>query len=94
MKNQDIVKFNKAVLMRYEPSIQEGIFFLYNVDSESFWSGNKDSYNLLKLIDGKTSFYEICKNLTSLYNSNENEIIDSSSLIIEELVEKNFLRIL
>ena len=88
------VKFNKDILMRFGPSVDNGTVFLYNADSDEYWTGNQDAFKILKLIDGKTTLKEIYSKLALLYEISEDEIKQGSLFMINELIEKNYLKAL
>jgi hypothetical protein len=87
-----IVKLNENVLKRYEHNLNNGVLFLYNIESEIFWLGNESSYFLVRLLNGHKKLEEIYSELLPLFEGyNPNDIIQSFDNLIDELLEKKFV---
>lgn len=85
-------KINNTVLMSYEENIQDGVVFLFNASDESSWTGNYNSYEIIRLLNGTNNLEFIINRISSTYpDIPKGDIMDSTLEIIEELKNKNFL---
>lgn len=90
-KKNIVYKLSPSVLSRYEANISKGIIFLYNVDYDSFWTGNFDSYIVIKLIDGKRKRDEIINIISQNYQVDKKDIVYGVQNLIDMLEDKNFI---
>lgn len=90
-KNNVVYKLSPSVLSRFESNINEGTVFLYNADYSFLWTGNFDSYLIIKLIDGKRRFKEIVRMLAKHCQADEKDIIPYTQNLIDVLKEKKFI---
>lgn len=90
-KNGVIYKLSPSVLSRFESNINQGTIFLYNADYNSLWTGNFDSYLIIKLVDGKRRFKEIVRMLSRYCQIDEKDIITGAQNLLEILSEKKFI---
>lgn len=89
-----IVKLANNILKRFEHNIDNGVLFLYNVETEEIWIGNESSNDIIKLIDGKKSLKEIYSSLMSIFKEYEYlEVKESFDAIVNDLINKNFLEV-
>ena len=94
MKNL-ILQINKNILKRYEPNLNEGTVFLFNIESEEVWMGNAAADCILRLIDGTLTLQEIYDMLFPLFEDfSEEELTTSFNGIIQNLLDKGFLMVL
>lgn len=88
------LQFSSNALRRYEQNVQDGTYFLYNIDSKELWTGNEAAFRLLNLINGKTRLKEIYKKSKALFKENGiNVIRDSVDAILIELIDKKIIYI-
>lgn len=88
-----IVKLNKNILRRFEHNINDGVLFLFDVETEKLWIGNSSTNDLVKLIDGEKTLKEIYSKLQSVFEDfSYNELKESFDEIIDELIDKEFLK--
>jgi hypothetical protein len=89
-----VVGLSENILKRYEHNLQDGILFLYNVETQEIWTGNNSSNDLIKLLDKKSTLKEIYTALQPFFEDYGYDVIkDSFDFVIEELIQKNFLEI-
>lgn len=94
LNDASILKLGKKIVKRFEHNMQDGVLFLFDVDTDAIWSGNEASNELIKLVDGKRSLKEIYENLIPLYEGYEySQVKQSFKSIINELISKSFLEI-
>lgn len=92
IQEKSILKLTKNILKRYEHNLNNGILFLYDVETDDIWAGNESSNDLLKFIDGKSTLKEIYLNLLPIFNEYDyDELKDSFDSLLEELIKKGFL---
>ena len=92
LNNKLILELNKNVLKRFEPNLDSGTVFLFNMANETSWSGNAAVDCFLRLLDGKNNLEQIYKYLLEIFEGfSEKQIIDSYDEIIKTLIEKGFL---
>ena len=92
LKNDDILILNKNVLKRFEPNLEDGTLFLFNVQTETYWSGNAAVDCLIRLLDGQNTLQTVYDNLVEIFeNYSKEEIVESFNNIIEILLDKGFL---
>ena len=59
LDNNVVLEINKNVLKRFEPNLNDGTVFLFDIKNEKFWTGNAAVDCLLRLIDGETNLAQI-----------------------------------
>ena len=92
--NNTVLKLGKYVLKRMEHNLNQGTIILFDTNSFDIWFGNASVNDLLKLIDGNTPLTKIYETIFPIYEDYaKEEVVESFNLIIEELLEKNFLEI-
>ena len=92
LNKNTILELNRSVLKRFEPNLGDGTVFLFNVENETFWSGNVAVDCFLRFIDGKLTLGEIYSSLLEIFEDySEEEVIQSYNEIINELIKKEFL---
>lgn len=87
----EILKFHRAVLRHYEPSIHDGTVFLYQSETNTFWIGNQDSFEFLKRIDGISALDDICAKIAQLYEIGSDEAMDKVQTVVATLKAKGIL---
>lgn len=88
------IKIISSVLKRFEADVNGGTVFLYDVNSEEFWSGNVAAYWIITLIDGKNTVGDIYSIASSYYsNLDINDVIKSIDILFCELISKNFVKV-
>lgn len=90
-----ILKLSPYTLKRFEQNLgEDGIMFLYNINTNEPWTGNYSSYCLIKLINGQKTLSEIYKGLLPLFEGYEyDEIKQSFDSLLEDLIDRKFLEI-
>ena len=71
--------------MLYKLDIDKGMYWLFDIEEGTYFDLNEVSHFELSLLDGKTSFAEICKKVISKYNSEDPRVINRD---LKELVDK------
>lgn len=95
LKESTIVKLSQNTLKRYEHNLENGVLFLYNLETEEVWTGNSSSNNLIKFMDGRRTLKEIYLILQPLFEDYEYNVLKKSfDSLISSLLEKNFLEII
>ena len=91
-KNDTILVLNKNVLKRFEPNLEDGTLFLFNVQTEKYWSGNAAVDCLIRMLDGQNTLQTIYDYLFEIFeNYTKEEICESFDNIIKILLEEGFL---
>lgn len=94
-KDTLVLNLNKNVLKRFEPNLNGGTVFLFDMERETFWSGNISVDYLIRLINGKKRLGEIYEELFNIFEDyTQEELINSYNSIIKSLIEKGFLEII
>ena len=89
-----ILKLNANVLVRFELNVNNGTLFLYNVQTQEFWFGNKPAFRILNMLNGKLSVEHICNEYHKIYpNISFINIKSSIVSLLDELLQKNFLEV-
>lgn len=90
-----ILKLSPFTLKRFEQNLgEDGVMFLYNVNTNEPWTGNYSSYCLIKLINGQRSLNEIYRELFPLFDGYEYEDLKQSfDFLLDNLIERKFLEI-
>lgn len=87
-----VLTLNKNVLKRFEPNLDEGTVFLFNIENETYWSGNAAVDCFIRLLDGESTLQNIYDNLLEIFEGySQDEIINSYDNIIETLINQDFL---
>lgn len=90
-----VVKLTKNILKRFEQEIDEGVLFLYNVETDELWTGNESSNDLIRLVNGERTLKDIYLLLMPLFEGYEYSVLKKSfDSIISDLINKDFLEIL
>jgi|GEM_PF-3617177 len=93
--DQSILTFSFNVLRRYEHNINNGTYFLYHIKSKEMWTGNRSSFEMLNIIDGKKRLKDIYRESQLVFSDfSINDIKNSINCILNELIAKNFIIIL
>ena len=45
LHNNDIIYLNPDVLIRFERNVQDGVLFLFNINTKEFWIGNESTFD-------------------------------------------------
>lgn len=89
-----ILKLAPHILKRFEQNLDDGVMFLYNVNTDENWTGNSSSFHLIKLINGKRTLKETYNELLPLFEDYDSEEVKQSfNLLLENLISKKFLEI-
>lgn len=92
LDNSVVLEINKNVLKRFEPNLNDGTVFLFDMKNEKFWTGNAAVDCLLRLIDGESDLAQIYSALMEMFEGyTVEEVIESYDSVISSLVEKGFL---
>ena len=94
LDENNILKLSANILKRYEHNIENGVLFLYNVETEALWTGNSSSNDFIKFIDGKRNLKNIYLDVHSIFEEYEyEEIKNSLDSMINDLIKKDFLEV-
>lgn len=94
MLDDAIIKLHKDVLKRYEHNLNDGVLFLYHIETHDVWVGNSSSNDLIKCLDGKRSLKEVYSALYSLYGDYNYSVFKNTIMkLLQTLLNKNFLEI-
>lgn len=89
-----VLKLNEDVLLRFEANISNGGLFLFNAQTEEFWTGNFASFEILRLLDGKKNIQQIYEHAKILFEKQDfNEVKKSTEVLFLDLLKNNFLKI-
>ena len=92
LDNNVVLEINKNVLKRFEPNLNDGTVFLFDIKNEKFWTGNAAVDCLLRLIDGETNLAQIYDALLEVFEGySVEEVMASYDSVISGLLEKGFL---
>ena len=95
MHKNTVLALNKNVLKRFEPNLNNGTVFLFDMEKETFWSGNASVDYLIRLINGENALEKIYEELFNIFEDYTQEEIEISyNDIIKSLIEKGFLVII
>lgn len=87
-----VLEINKNVLKRFEPNLNDGTVFLFDMKNEQIWTGNASVDYFLRFINGENSLEKIYNELFQLFEDyTKEEIISSYDLVITSLIKKGFL---
>lgn len=84
LKESNILKLADNYVL-YKLDIDQGMYWLFNIEEGTYFNLNEISYFELSLFDGKTSYDEICEKVISKYNSEDSQVIIED---LKELLEK------
>lgn len=94
MDETSILRIAPYILKRFEQNLDDGVLFLYNVNTNDNWTGNASSFYLINLIDSKRTLKEIYTKLVPLFeNYNYEEIKQSFDDLLIGLIKKGFLEV-
>lgn len=94
LNESSIIKLSKNTLKRFEHNIEDGVLFLFNVETEEVWLGNTSSNDLIRLIDGQRTLKEIYISLMPLFEGYKYDVVkESFNSIVSELKDKHFLEV-
>ena len=92
LNKNTILEINKNVLKRFEPNLNDGTVFLFDMKNEKIWSGNYAVDCFLRLVNGENTLNDIYNQLLQLFEDyTVEEVISSYELVITGLIEKGFL---
>lgn len=92
LNENSIVKLTKNILKRYEHNAKDGVLFLFDVETNTLWTGNSSTNDLVKLIDGNKTLKDIYLELQESFEGYEyRELKEGFDEIISDLLSKNFL---
>lgn len=93
MDKNTILSLAPHVAKRMEYSLET--FYLLNFENDEIWTGNYSSYLVLDRLNGKNSIDTIIKDLTEEYDDfSYKELFNSTIPIFQELLDKNFIKII
>ena len=93
LHNNDIIYLNPDVLIRFERNVQDGVLFLFNINTKEFWIGNESTFDLIKSIN-YTKIDDLYDYACNFYKDFDiNTIKNSINVILLELISKKFLLI-
>ena len=76
MDKNTVLIFSDTVLKRYEEPLNT--IFLYNVENDTIWAGNSESFAVLALVDGQHSIEQISFELHKTYPETHFETVYNS----------------
>lgn len=92
LNKNTILEINRNVLKRFEPNLNDGTVFLFDMKNEKFWTGNSAVDCFLRFVNGKNTLDDIYNQLLQLFEDyTAEEVISSYELVITGLIEKGFL---
>lgn len=92
LNKNTILEINRNVLKRFEPNLNDGTVFLFDMKNEKFWTGNSAVDCFLRFVNGKNTLDDIYNQLLQLFEDyTAEEVISSYELVINGLIEKGFL---
>lgn len=83
LKESNILKLADNYIL-YKLDIDQGMYWLFNIEEGTYFDLNEISYFELSLFDGKTSYDKICEKIISKYNSEDSQVITED---LKELVK-------
>ncbi len=91
LKESNILKLADNYVL-YKLDIDQGMYWLFNIEEGTYFDLNEVSYFELSLFDGKTSYDKICENVISKYNSEDSQvIIEDLKELVENLHKKGII---
>ena len=84
LKESSILKLADNYVL-YKLDIDQGMYWLFDIEEGTYFDLNEVSYFELSLFDGKTSYDEICEKVISKYNCEDSRVIIED---LKELLEK------
>ena len=87
----DLYKFNKNVIARYESHIEDGMYFLFNIQKNEYWMGNTSSYVLLNNFRHKNSIEKVIEENIEYFDIDKNSVENTMKGMVEDLVKKGFM---
>lgn len=89
LKESSILKLNDNYVL-YTLDIDQGMYWLFDIEEGTYFDLNEVSYFELSLFDGKTSYKDICEKVISKYipiaiGSKDTHVITGD---LKELLEK------
>lgn len=92
LSDSSVLKMADRVLIRFEENFKDGTLFLYNLNTQQVWSGNRSVYDFVLLIDSKRNLEEIYTEIMPLFQGySEEEVRNCFDSVAKELVTKGFL---
>lgn len=89
---KSVFKLSDNILKRFETSIDDGVMFLFNVDTNEVWSGSFTTKYLINSLDGRKTLDEVYQELFLIFEGVEfNDIVESYNSIVVDLLDKNFI---
>ncbi len=80
MDKNSVLAYSNTILKRYEEPLNT--IFLYNVENDSIWAGNSESFAILALIDGHHSVNQIATELYKDYSDTDFATVYNSVMAI------------
>ena len=87
----DLYQFNRNVIARYESNIEDGMYFLFNIQKNEYWTGNTSSYVLLNNFRYKTSIEKIVEENIGYFDIDKTSIENKLKQLVKDLLKKGFL---
>ncbi len=84
LKESSILKLTDNYVL-YTLDIDQGMYWLFDIEEGTYFDLNEVSYFELTLLDGKTSYDDICEKVISKYNCKDSHVITGD---LKELLEK------
>jgi methyltransferase-like protein len=84
LKEYSILKLADNYVL-YTLDIDQGMYWLFDIEEGTYFDLNEVSYFELSLFDGKASYNDICEKVISKYNSKDTHVITGD---LKELLEK------
>ena len=92
LKDNTRLKLNKNLLKRFEENLDNGVLFLFNVETNDLWTGNESAFDIIKLIDGKKTLKKIYSELLPLFEGHSyEELKQSCDTVISDLRNDGFV---
>lgn len=93
MDENSVIILCDKLLKRYERPL--GIMFLYNTETDKIWAGNEAALDVLRLIDGKRTIFQIVELLKKDYEDFDlHEVHESVFSILKALHNKDIVTII
>lgn len=94
MDESTILKLAPHILKRFEQNLDDGVLFLYNVNTNEFWSGNNSSFYVIRLLNGERTLKEVYNELLPLFADYDyKDIKESFDSLLSNLVKKKFVEV-
>ncbi len=91
VKDPEILRIAEQYVL-YKLDVNEGLFWLFDVQEGTCFNLNETSFFILSCFDGKTSTSEIFRKLLSRYHAEDPEIVSNDfKEIVETLKKQNVL---